>query len=164
MATTGAVLYVRPRMDAASVANRTTSAVMAVVLRTLSGIFSSGSMFDNASAQSLKAWLPPPRVPVTNPTTGLMTPEWYRFFRYIVEDRLGGASAPSIADVQSTVGSVQQAVTSNSAAVALVTDAVNANAQSLQTTIQVSQINALAGAAQIPDPVQAPRYTNRAEY
>ena len=159
MATTGAVFYVRPQASGLGVVHRTSSGVFTIALRSLSGIFSQGSAFDRAP--TLKAWLPPPRVPVTDLQTGLMTPEWYKFFRYIAEDRLGGASAPSIADVQTTVGSVQQAVTSNVAAVSLVTDAVNTNSQSLSTTIEVAKNNALTGATQIPSPVLAPRYTNQ---
>lgn len=157
MASTNAVLYLRPTLAAATVTNRQTSATLVVALRVLSGIFSAGGGFENSVEGSAKSWLPPPRVPVTDPNTGIMTPEWYRFFRYIVEDRLGGPNAPSIGDVQTNVVSVQDAVTTNVSSVATLTDAVNTNAQSLQTQIQVSQNNSLAGANQIPPPVRAPR-------
>lgn len=160
MANTGAVLFVRPRMFGATVANRQTGGVIAVALRALTGIFSAGASFDNSSENGLKAWLPPPRVAVVDLKTGLMTPEWYRFFRYIVEDRLGGPSAPSIGDVQTTVASVQDAVSTNVVSVAAITDAVNTNAASLQTTIEVSRQNSLVGATQISNPVQAPRYSS----
>lgn len=144
-------------------AGRRTGGVFAVALRSLTGIFSAGAGFDNSSAQSLKSWLPPPRVAVVNPDNGLMTPEWYRFFRYIAEDRLGGASAPSIADVQTTVATVRDAVSTNVISVSAITDAVNANAQSLNTAIAVSQQNSLTGATQIPPAVQAPRYSSKFE-
>lgn len=154
MASTSAVLYVRPRLLGVTVSEHSTAAVLFVALRNVTGIFSAGGGFDNTSEASIKAWLPPPRVAVVDTKSGLMTPEWYRFFRYIAEDRLGGASAPSIGDVENTVTAAQSAVTQNIVAISAVTEAVNTNAQSLQTTIQVAQQNSLAGANQIPAPIQ----------
>lgn len=151
----------RPTMSVSVAAGRTTGAAISIVLRALTGIFSSGAGFDNSTLGALKAWLPPPRVPVVDLRSGVMTPEWYRFFRYLAEDRLGGPNAPSIGDVRTTVTSVQDAVSTNVVSVAAVTDAVNANAASLQTAIEVSKQNNLTGATQIPDPVVAPRYSSK---
>lgn len=152
MATTGAVVHFKPTLSAFLQANQTTGAVLYFTLRLVSGIFDTGGSFTNTSAASAKSWLPPPRVPVTM-ENGMMTPEWYRFFRYIAEDRLGGASAPSIGDVQTTVGDTQRAVTTNVAQIANVIQAVNTNAQVTQTQTQVAQNSGLTGASQIPQPI-----------
>lgn len=156
MATTGAVLYLRPTLLGVTGARRSTGAALVISLRMPSGVFTNASI-QNSSENQLKAWLPPPRVKLVD-DNGLMRPEWYRFFRYIAEDRLGGANGPSVPDVASSLGDVQSAVTTNVGAVNVVAAAVNTNAGVLQSTVEVTKQNSLAGSDQIGRPISVNGY------
>lgn len=48
--------------------------------------------------------LQPPRVPLVDPATGMITREWYRFVTDTF-NRIGGASAPTITDVVNSIDS-----------------------------------------------------------
>lgn len=160
MASTGAVVYVRLQSLAGTLAQRAGGAVVFFPLRAVSGIFTTGGQFDNTSGLSNKAWLPPPRQPIgrVQPDgTVLMDPSWYNFLRYIVYDVLGGPTAPKLADVQTTVAAVQEAVTETVATVSEVTELAVANATALATTVEVVQNAALPGSTQIPPIQTAPR-------
>ena len=152
MASTGAVLYLRATLADTTGARRSTGAALILSVRMPSGIFTNAQI-QNSSDGQLKAWLPPQRVKLVD-DQGFMRPEWYRFFRYIAEDRLGGATGPSVPDVASSLTDVQSAVTTSVSAVNVVSAAVNTNASVLQSTVEVTQRNGLAGSDQLDAPIK----------
>lgn len=52
----------------------------------------------------------PSRIPLVDPKTGLITPEWYRFFNDSFA-RMGGASAPSLTEVVTSIITATTTVT-----------------------------------------------------
>ena len=148
--TTSAVVYFRPTAAAALTVNFKTAAIAYIALRLTSGIFGSGgSVTTQDNAASLKAWLPSQRTPVTQ-ADGTMAPAWYRFFDYLVNQKLGGAQAPTITDMSTSVASAQAAVTSQVATVAAIDAKTVQNASALAATVEVLKAAAVPGAAQIP--------------
>ena len=53
--------------------------------------------------------LQPTRVPLVDPQTGLITPQWYRFFSDTFE-RVGGANSPTIPEVSTGVTNITNIV------------------------------------------------------
>jgi len=158
MGSTGAVIYARPQVTGAQRAAGTTGAVLFVPMRGVAGIFSN-SAFAPFTSKTPITGKPNARVPLTD-SSGRITPEWDRFLQYVFEEKLGGVSAPTISEVQSTVGAVQTAVTSNVTTITVLADVVNANASAQQTATQVAQQNNLSGATQIPPAQQFKRDSN----
>lgn len=79
-----------------------------------------------------------------------MNVQWYRFFSYLAEVKLGGVQSATLPDIQSTVVTAQeQASTAAAAAVGVQQQVVN-NAEVLATVVEVAQNNSLSGASQIP--------------
>jgi len=146
MASTGAVVLIRPQVAGAARGPGSTGAVILLSPRLVSGPYVEGGSFANTSKASTKAWLPAPRVPfgsIENAKVNddgsisgdvLVKPEWYRFLQYLCNDRLGGINAPSIGDVQTNVVAAQVAVTQNVSDIATLGTVVNANAAVLQTS------------------------------
>jgi hypothetical protein len=123
--------------------------VNAGVLCTASPYAASGGI-NAMPLDNLKSWLPPQRVPVVDPRTGLMSVPWYKFFSFVAEVKLGGASAPTVTDLASNVVDVKtEAVAANATAAAVATQAA-ANAVALEATKQVVVNNSLTGSTQIP--------------
>lgn len=83
----------------------------------------------------------------------LVRKEWYDALNYVINTQLGGIAGPSLSDITTTVSSSSAAAIDAQNAVSVVAQAVNANASTLQATVQVSQAGALPGADQIPEPV-----------
>jgi hypothetical protein len=79
---------------------------------------------------------------------------WYRLLDYILNVKLGGIAAPSMADVAATVTTVQEAVTSTVTTVTDLTDMALQNAAVLDTVREVSQASDLDGAEQIPSVIR----------
>jgi hypothetical protein len=134
---------------AATVARTATVTVSVGVLCTAAP-YAASSGINSAALDNLKSWLPPQRVPVVDPKTGLMSVPWYKFFSFVAEVKLGGASAPTVTDLSNNVITVKsEAVAANVTAAAVATQAA-ANAVALEATKQVVVNSSLAGAAQIP--------------
>jgi hypothetical protein len=139
----------------ARVAGGTASAARTAMVALSAGVFCSGTPYaassniDAEADSNLKSWLPPQRVPVVA-ANGLMSVPWYRFFQYVAEKRLGGASAPSLPDVSANVVAAKQEAVAANAATATVAAQVKTNAESLEVVRQVAVNNNLSGAAQIP--------------
>lgn len=153
MPSTTAVLRIRPRLPATLSANRRTTASIDLVIRLVGGLYSSSAVKSQTNLSNLKAWLPSARVPVTNLTDGTMTPEWYRFIQYVVETVLGGAIAPTVADVVVAQASVTASSITATQTATAISQQADANAQALAAAVQVVQSASLAGANNIP-PVQ----------
>ena len=154
--TTGAVMYLRPTTTAYVQVNFKTAAVLYIVLRTASGIFGSGASVSTQNTDTtLKAWLPSQRTQVLN-TDGSMNPMWYRFFDFLVNQKLGGADAPSVTDLANTASTTQAAVTSQVATVAAIDAKSTQNAQALSVAVEVIKFAALFGAGMIPAVDTAP--------
>ena len=100
--------------------------------------------------------LPSARVPfgdVQQDGSVLVRKEWYDALNYVINTQLGGINGPSLGDITTTVESSSLAAIDAQNAVSVVAQTVNANAQVLQATVQVSQNSSLPGASQIPRPV-----------
>lgn len=148
--------------SAATVARTATVGVSAGVLCTAAP-YAASSNINSASLDNLKSWLPPQRVPVVD-KNGLMTVPWYKFFSFVADVKLGGASAPTVTDLASNVISVKtDAVAANATAAAVATQAA-ANAVALEATKQVVVNNSLAGSAQIPPVTLGNVYIQRDYY
>jgi hypothetical protein len=153
MASTAAFVYLKPRLLGTESAHRNTTASLDVAVRLVSGFFSnSGGINPTANLTNLKSWLPGARVKVVT-SDGVMTPEWYRFIQYLVEVVLGGAAAPTVADVVSAVTTTTEGAVAATQAAQAVSQQADANAQALAAAVQVVQTAGLSGATQIP-PVQ----------
>ena len=113
---------------------------------------------------NLKSWLPPQRVAIAYVEVmenGQMVRKpayvdaatWYKFFTFVAEIKLGGVNGPTMTNVADDVVLAKAQVSTVVAEQALVTQQVQANAEALKVTVEVSQGAALAGAEQIPDVV-----------
>lgn len=160
MASTGAVLYIRPRFSATLKSNRATAAVVFLSPRMVSGPWSTaGEIPASRQLKSLRTWLPPAEIPIGYVNNDRSKPviidaqTWYSFFNYLVNVVLGGPNAPTLADVTTAVTVATEQSAESAAIVSAVSQQVVANAESLAATVEVAQNNALPGANQIP-PVQ----------
>lgn len=116
-----------------------------------SGHFASATLQDRKRPYAL----PHPKTRLVD-ANGLMTPEWWRFFEWLYQQKLGGPTATPVPDLQVTVQTSQAVVeTQQYNVVALAQQAV-ANAQALEAAVQVARNNGLAGADQVPPVVPAP--------
>jgi hypothetical protein len=148
MADTAAVLLIRPQLGASVGVSRSTAAVLFVPWRGVSGLFSSSGI-TSATAKNLKSWKPSALAPVVD-DKGCITPAWNKFIDYLIETVLGGASAPTLPQVQRSIGySEAQSLIVNAVAAAL-QQQVQSNAQSLAAAVEVLKSNTLTGAVQIP--------------
>lgn len=159
MASTGAVLYLKPRLDAGVAANRTGGAVLYFSPRLVSGIYTTDGVSTEDNATSPKAMLPGPRTPLGYVNGDRRQPvyideaTWYRLIDYIVNTKLGGIAAPNLTDVSNTITSVADTTTSIVSTVVAITEQTTQNAAALDTVREVAQTASLPGATQIP-PVQ----------
>jgi hypothetical protein len=152
MASTGAVLYLRPRLGATVSPGRRTGAALYIPVRLLAGLFTSSGVDASRDTDSLRAFLPNANVPVLQ-ANGTFNTSWYRFFQRFVDVFLGGAGALTIADIITAVTTSQEQAAQLSAIVTAVSQQTQANAESLSAVVEVAQNNSLTGAEQIP-PVQ----------
>lgn len=157
MASTGAVVYIRPRSSVTTVAARTTGAVVYVPFRGVSGLFTGGvtSSIDSANK---RIPMPYANVPLATIRDGnaYINPAWDRFFRYWWEQKQGGINAPTLSDVVTTVDASVATSAAVEGRVASSTAMAIANAAALDAAVQVLQNNAIPGASQIPNRKLAP--------
>lgn len=156
MASTGAVLYVRPRITATETPARTTGAVLYIPARLVAGVYQTG-VVDSASRRLSDSWLPAAGVPIGWVTVdGKRLPvhidvhSWYRFLNTVAEVKLGGFSGNTVPDVVAAVETTQTAAVSASRLVAAVASQTQTNAEALDAARQVIVNNSLTGASQIP--------------
>jgi hypothetical protein len=160
MASTSAVVYLRPLFSDVTAANRQTTAVLYIPFRDVSGVYVGYGLQSDDSAASAKSMLPGPRTALGYVNGDRTKPvyideaTWYRLLDYILNVKLGGIAAPSMADVAATVTTVQEAVTSTVTTVTDLTDMALQNAAVLDTVREVSQASDLDGAEQIPSVIR----------
>lgn len=152
MASTGAVLYIKPRSVAAVKPGRHTGGVIYIAARFLTGLYSEPGITASANLSGLKAWLPPAHVPVVK-QDGLMAEQWYRFFNYLANTKLGGPNSSTLPDIATTVVTASERAAVVEVVTAGLTQQTAQNAEALATTVEVVQNNSLTGASAIP-PVQ----------
>ena len=151
MASTGFVLYIKPRSVFVEAAKRVSGFSISLSPRFSTGVIQSG-ITASSDQTNLKAWLPPARQPIgidANGVSVLCDPRWYRFFQWFTE-KMGGADGPSILDISTTVQVAQSQSASASLTVNGLTQQAVTNAEALSATIQVVQNNSIPGATQIP--------------
>ena len=150
MATTGAVLYLRPRIEASVTPGRRSGAVLFLSFRAATGVFTSVGVDPGSDNTNLRAFLPHSRQPVLN-ADGTMNPAWYRFFQMFVDVFLGGAGAYTLQDIIDAVTTVQSDATVLAATTAAVQQQAQTNAEALAAARQVILDNSLTGASAIPE-------------
>lgn len=160
MASTGFVLYLKPQVVATVSATRTTGAVVYVPFRSASGKLVGSGVSTEDAQTSAKAMLPGPRTPLGYVNGDRKQPvyideaTWYRLVDYILNTKLGGVAAPSIADMAETVTTVQAAVTSTVTTMTELTDQAAQNAAALDTVVEVAKTSGLTGADQVPSVIR----------
>lgn len=162
MASSGAVVYIRPYGLGGGALARSSGAVVYFAHREVSGLYQTGVGMTTRANEV--AWLPSAQTPIghTRPDGRVvMDPAWYRALQHLFEIRLGGRGAPSLPDVITTVETTQAAAVQSGQQVTALTQQSQANAESLSVVRQVAQNNGLAGADQIPPVVLSP-YENQA--
>lgn len=152
MATTTAVLRIRPRESVATSVARKTTASIEFSPRLVSGLYSASSIPASADLKNALAWLPSIRVPLVD-DSGRMTSEWYRFMNYLCTTVLGGPNGSTVADIASAVVTSSATVAAATQATTSLTQQADANAQAIAAAVQVLQTASLPGSTQIP-PVQ----------
>jgi hypothetical protein len=152
MASTGAVLYIKPTVTLGVAPGHHTGAVIYVPFREVSGIFSATGVSASANLSNLRSFLPHSRQPVDS-AGNLMDPSWYRFFQMFVDVFLGGVGSLTIADIVSAVTVSQENTTALSSLTQQIASQNLTNAAALSVVAQVARDNSLTGATQIP-PVQ----------
>jgi hypothetical protein len=151
MASTGAILYIKPRSFVTVKANRSTGAVLYSAVRFVSGIYTATDIAASANLANLKSWLPHRSVPVVQ-KDGTMTDAWYRFFDFLANVKIGGPAASTLPDVASAVVTVQEQAATVAQSAAGLEQQVAQNAESLGATVEVARNNSLTGANSIPYP------------
>jgi hypothetical protein len=116
MASTGAVLYVKPRALVSVSANRRTGMTLHLSARFLSGLYSTTGVTASADHRGRKTWMPHRSDRWMN-ADGTPTEEFFQFVNYLANTKLGGVSSPTLPDVVTTV-TVAQEQASTAAAVA----------------------------------------------
>src|SRR4051794_37790139 len=92
--TTGLVLYINPRANVTVAANHITGVVLYHSVRAVSGLYSVTGVAASADTTNLKSWLPHISVDIVD-KNGKCDPQWYRFFHYFANVKMGGPNAPS---------------------------------------------------------------------
>lgn len=161
MASSGAVVYIRPYGLGGGALARSSGAVVYFAHREVSGLYQTGVGMTTRANEV--AWLPSAQTPIGHARPDgrvVMDPAWYRALQHLFEIRLGGRGAPSLPDVITTVETTQAAAVQSGQQVTALTQQSQANAESLSVVRQVAQNNGLAGADQIPPVVLSP-YENQ---
>jgi len=157
MATTGAVLYIKPTMYGTTSAARSSGAVVYVSPRLVSGLYSAITVTASSDLSNKRPNLPPARSPVGWVTIdGQRLPvefdaQFWNFLRFQHEIKLGGMNGATLPDVVTTVETTQASAATTSQAVLAVAQQTQANAEALSVTKQVVKLNGLTGADQIPN-------------
>jgi len=90
-------------------------------------------------------------------------PAYWRLFRHMWDDRLGGMSGPSMGEVQTNVEATKAQAVNAVVTAAAVEQLATTNAEALKATVQVAQNAGLAGASNIPEVVLRPSSTSYLE-
>ena len=140
--------------------NGQTGAVVYLPLRFSTGRWAETGITSDANRTNLRTFFPAQRTPIARiEIAGQQVPvyldaqTWYKFFDYTVNTILGGANAPTLNEIVSTVVATIAQNAATAAAVTAQGQQNAANAASLIATVQVLQDNNVPGADQIP-PVQ----------
>ena len=157
MPTTGAVLYFRPTQQAVLSPGHKTGAVVSFAVRESTGLISANGIKASAQWRNRKALKPHRSVPPIGPD-GLWTTDWDNFFQYLNDTFLKMPNGPTLPDVASSVTASQARSIAGEVVATALAQQANANAQALSAVVQVAQMAALPGAAQIPPVQLSPPY------
>lgn len=154
MASSGAVVYVRPLVSGGATSIGASGAVVFMATRVSTGRYSSLVIGAGSTSRNRKVIRPDNSVPYMIQSGDGMTnnPAWSQWFQYIEQSFLDMLKGPTLPDVaQYVTVSEAQSIAANVVQHALAQQA-NANAQSILTIREVVQSAALPGAVQIPIP------------
>jgi hypothetical protein len=110
---------------------------------------SGGGVAAATSGRNLRTYMPDRSVAVVG-SDGLMTTQWYLFFRYVVDKILGNTESITLLDLESAQNYAQWQNIQTTTALAATDQQVRQNALVLQAQVQVSQTAALPGSTNIP--------------
>jgi hypothetical protein len=150
---TGGVVFLRPTIRC----GRGSGAVVYLAHRQVAGIYSTA--LTNTSSRVKKHKKPSSLHPIgyidgdkSKPV--LIDEAWSRFLGLEIQGRkLGGTAYPTLPDLTEFILLSQQNATAVAQLQTTLEQMVIANAQTLQSVVEVTQTASLAGAAQIPPPV-----------
>lgn len=160
MASTGAVMYLRPTISSLSAAARVTGAQMFLALRDSTAQFtSSGSgIASNTNLRNKRAMLPSRSVPLMD-ASGQVNQDWWNYFSFINGTFLRARIGPTMSDLADAITSSQANSSSSEAQLASLTQQVSAVAQSVQALREVAVTAGTPGAAAVPVPPTEPQVT-----
>lgn len=160
MASTGAILYIKPQAPSTSSAGRVTGALLDFALRDSTGQFTSGGGIDSTlNLRNKRAMLPSRSVPLTD-ANGVIDQGWWNFFSFLNGTFLRARIGPTMLDLENAITTAQaQSVTTEAASASALQMAAN-NAQALQAMREVVVAAAIPNAVQIPAPQLAPQVTS----
>jgi hypothetical protein len=155
MASSDALLYVKPQMVASGTGARTSAALMFASARLVSGAYTP-NIKDTSSRQ--QAWRPRAGSPIGYVIVGgqklaVMPDNALMQWLDTLADRLGGPSGVRLPDVVTTVEQSQVTAAENSQRTQAIAQQAAANAASLAAAREVLQNAGVPGADQIPPPV-----------
>jgi hypothetical protein len=149
MASTGAVLYVKPRAFVTVSANHKTSAVLYLSARFLSGIYTATGVTASANLRGRKSWMPH-RGERWVDEQGRPTDEFFRFVDYLANTMIGGPSGATLPDVVETVTTTQAQASTVAEVVAGVSQQVVQNAEAGAVLREAAVTAGVATAAALP--------------
>jgi hypothetical protein len=157
MATTGAVLYIKPRAFVTVSARRRTGASLYISARFLSGLYSTTGVTASTNSRNRKVFPPSvgdaigyvmlngQRLPV------LMDEQFRRFLvDEIHERRLGGSNGATISDIETTVTTTQEQAATVSAVVTGVSQQVAQNAEAAAVLREAAVTAGVASSTALP--------------
>ena len=104
-------------------------------------------------------WLPPAHIPLDRAGKVFMTPVWYRFFREMAENRMGGINGATVPQVATAASAASATASTVGVFAQQVRDYAEEINTTVETTRQVSVDNSLTGAEDIPPgPSSPPQY------
>lgn len=107
------------------------------------------------NAPKKKTLFPDRSVQVLN-EDGTFTERWYRAFKFIYDEKLGGDLAPTVPQIASSAQAAQDGLTVTVGAIANVTQTVEANAVTAAESIEAIQVLQTAPAAPVGSPPSVP--------
>jgi hypothetical protein len=149
MASTGAVLHLKPRTFVTVSANRRTGMTLHLSVRFLSGLYSTTGVTASVDPRGRKSWMPHRSDKWMN-ADGTPTEEFFQFVNYLANTKLGGVSAPTLPDVVTTVTTAQEQASTAAAVATGASQQVTQNAEAGAALREAAIVAGVASAASLP--------------
>lgn len=104
----------------------------------------------SANPKASIPWLPKADTPLLNADGRTMHPAWYRCFKWLFDEALGGINAPTVPAIVQSVVQTQTQVVDVAVAASTAQATANSAADAVNTTREVLINEGVGGAGQIP--------------